>query len=299
MDRQENEQAVFLEELHGYGLEAFKALEQFCREHNLQYFAIGGTLLGAVRHQGFIPWDDDMDVGMPRPDYDRLVSLAKEFPKPFVLEEYRHSKGFQSYFAKIRNETIGLLETVTESKDERPGYLIDIIPMDGTPDSVLLRKFYFIRVLLLRFLCGAANVHTGILTSRPKWEQKVLKVCRMLRLYKVLKVEKIYRRMDRLFHKQNALCAKHIGTITGAYKTREIVPAEYFGIEEEPVYLPFEDTSIRVPKNYEPYLTHMYGEYMQLPPEEQRKAHYQGKIQKYGTGYSVRTGMDSRNPSEK
>ncbi len=271
---------AFLAELHEYGLEAFKVFEQFCREHNLRYFAIGGTLLGAVRHQGFIPWDDDMDVGMPRPDYDRLVALAKEFPRPFVLEEYRHSKGFQSYFAKIRNKNIELLETVTESSDERQGYLIDIMPMDGTPDNAVLRKLYFVRVLLLRFLCGAANVRTGILTSRPKWEQKVLKVCRTLRLYKVLTAEKVYRRMDRLFHKQNVLRAKQIGTITGAYKTREIVPAEYFGIEEEPVYLPFEDTSIRVPKNYEPYLTHMYGEYRKLPPKEQRKAHYQGIIRK-------------------
>lgn len=279
-ENEKENQEAFLTELHGYGLEAFKTFATFCEAHNLRYFAIGGTLLGAVRHKGFIPWDDDMDVGMPRPDYDRLVTLAKEFPKPFVLEEYRHSKGFQSYFAKVRNENIELRETVTESTDERPGYLMDIMPMDGTPDNPLLRKLYFAHVLLLRFLCGAANVHTGILTSRPKWEQKVLKVCRTLRLYKVLTVEKVYRRMDRLFQKQDVFRAKKIGTITGAYKTREIVPAEYFGIREEPCYLTFEDTKIRVPKQYEPYLTHMYGDYMQLPPKEQRKAHYQGTIRK-------------------
>ena len=74
------------------------------------------------------------------------------------------------------------------------------------------------------------------------------------------------------------LKANYIGTITGAYKTREIVPAEYFGIEEEAVYLEFEDMKIRVPKQYEVYLTHMFGDYMQLPPEEKRKIHYQGVI---------------------
>lgn len=270
----------FMKELHQYDLEALKAFVRFCDEHGLRYFAIGGTLLGAVRHKGFIPWDDDVDVGMPRPDYDRLIALAKEFPKPFVLEEYHHTKGFQSYFAKIRSEEVELLETVTEKKDCRRGYLVDIIPIDGTPDNALLRKIYFGRVLLLRFLCGAANVHTGILASRPKWEQRVLKCCRVLRLYKLLKIEKIYRRMDRLFRKQDALGAKCAGTITGAYKTREIVPTTYFGMEKAPEYLSFEDIKLRVPKQYKPYLTHMYGDYMQLPPENQRKVHYQGTLRR-------------------
>ena len=271
---------VFLEELHQYHLAALKAFASFCEERGLTWFAIGGTLLGAVRHKGFIPWDDDVDVAMPRKDYDKLVAFAKEFPKPFVLEEYRYNKEFQSYFAKLRSEEIELLETVTEEADKRRGYLIDIMPLDGTPDNAMLRKLYFARVLFLRFLCGAANVHTGILTSRPKWEQRVLKVCRVLKLYKVITKEKVYQRMDKVFRRQRAEASKQIGTIMGAYKTREIVPAEYFGLKEEPVYLVFEDMQIRAPKQYELYLTHMYGEYKNLPPENQRKVHYQGTLVK-------------------
>ena len=270
----------FFEELHRYHLEAIKALLGFCEEHGLTCFAIGGTLLGAVRHAGFIPWDDDVDVAMPRADYDKLVALAKEFPKPFVIEEYRYNKEFQSYFAKIRSEEIELWETVTDASDKRGGYLVDIMPLDGTPDAALLRKLYFARMMFLRFLCGAANVHTGILTSRPKWEQKVLRLCRSLRLYKVVTAERVYKRMDRLFHRQNVEQADYIGTLIGAYKTREIVPAEYFGLLEEPVYLPFEDIQLRVPKQYETYLIHIYGDYKNLPPKNQRKAHYQGEIKK-------------------
>lgn len=271
---------AFLEELHVYNLAALKVFTMFCEEHNLTYFAIGGTLLGAVRHKGFIPWDDDVDVAMPRADYDKLVSLAGEFPKPFILEEYRYNKEFQSYFAKIRSEEIELLETVTEEADRRRGYLIDVMPLDGTPDNRFLRKLYLGKMMFYRFLCGAANVHTGILTSRPKWEQCVLKICRALRLYKVLTVQKIYKCMDKAFHKQKVYEATHIGTLVGAYKTREIVPAEYFGLDKEPVYLDFEDMKIRAPKQYDLYLTHMYGEYKNLPPENQRKVHYQGTIQK-------------------
>jgi len=271
---------TFFEELHQYNLEALKAFDGFCKEYGLTYFAIGGTLLGAVRHKGFIPWDDDVDVAMPREDYDKMVTLAKEFPKPFVLEEYRYNKEFQSYFAKIRSEEIELLETVTEEADKRRGYLIDVMPLDGTPDNGLLRKLYFAKMMFLRFLCGAANVRTGILTSRPKWEQQVLKICRALRLYKVLTVQKVYKCMDKAFRRQKVHEAKQIGTLVGAYKTREIVPAEYFGLHGEAVYLDFEDMKVRVPKLYEPYLTHMYGEYKNLPPESQRKAHYQGTILK-------------------
>ena len=172
------------------------------------------------------------------------------------------------------------METVTDEADKRRGYLVDIMPLDGTPNNKILRKLYYIRVMLLRFLCGAANVHSGILTSRPGWEQRVLKLCRTLRLYKVITKEKVYRRMDSVFHRQKVETAKQIGTIVGAYKTREIVPAEYFGLTEEPTYLEFEDMKIRVPKQYDPYLTHMYGEYKNLPPENQRKAHYQGTIVK-------------------
>lgn len=271
---------VFFEELHQYNLAALKAFTAFCKEHNLTYFAIGGTLLGAVRHNGFIPWDDDVDVAMPRADYDKLIALAPKFPKPFVLEEHRYNKEFQSYFAKIRSEEIELLETVTEEEDKRRGYLVDIMPLDGTPDNPLLRKIYCARMMWLRFLCGAANVHTGILTSRPKWEQTVLKLCRFFRVYKVLTVEKVYRRMDKLFRKQKVDSAKQIGTIIGAYKTREIVPTEYFGLQSTPEYLQFEDIKLRVPVQYDAYLTHMYGEYKNLPPKDKRKAHYQGTIVK-------------------
>lgn len=271
----------FMEELHGYELEALKEFTALCEKHGLTYFVIGGTLLGAVRHRGFIPWDDDVDVAMPRKDYDKLLTLAEEFPYPLVLEDYHFTKGFKSYFAKIRNDSIELSEALTDNTaDKRVGYLIDILPIDGTPNVPLFRKLYYGAVLGLRFLCGAANVHTGIRTSRPKWEQTVLKVCRAIKLYKLLTIERIYVWMDRLFHTQDVDNSTYSGTITGAYKTREIVETRLFGIGKEPVYVPFESIKVRAPKHYKRYLRHIFGNYEELPPEADRKIHYVGKIEK-------------------
>ena len=271
----------FMEELHSYELEALQAFIQLCDKHNLAYFVIGGTLLGAVRHHGFIPWDDDVDVAMPRKDYDKLLKLAKELPAPLVLEDYHFTKGFRSYFAKIRNDSIEITEALTDNKaDKRVGYLIDILPIDGTPNALPLRKLYYAKVLFLRFLCGAANVHTGIRTSRPKWEQNVLKACRAVKLYRILQIKQIYEWMDKLFHRQKVEASLYSGTITGAYKTHEIVPTAWFGIKKEPVYVTFETIQVRAPKYYKRYLHHMFGDYKELPPESERKVHYVGTIEK-------------------
>lgn len=269
----------FLKNIHEYGLNALKEFVRVCEENNLCYYVIGGTLLGAVRHKGFIPWDDDIDVAMPRSDYDRLLQLFDKFHKPYVLEFYQRNPDFLSYFAKIRDERVDLIEEVVDShKDKKLGYLVDILPIDKTPNGKIARKFYFMHVLRLRFWCGTANVKFGIRTSRPKWEQRLLKVLRFFRIYRFVDRRKIYGKMDRLFHKVENMKSskndKYSGTITGAYKTREIVPSRLFGTRDEKVYLEFETLKVRVPVLYDEYLKSIYGNYMKLPDAEQQKSHY-------------------------
>lgn len=274
-----------LSELQQLDFEAFKAFIRFCERYGLRYYAIGGTLLGAVRHKGFIPWDDDVDVAMPRKDYDTMISLIKEgkerelLGESFTIECWQAGDKIQSYFAKVCSTKVEIREEVLEESSVRKGYLIDIMPLDGTPDGVFGRKLYYARVLWLRFLCGTANVHTGIVTSRPKWEQQILRVVRMLRLYRLLRIEKIYGKMEKLFRRQKSETSDFAGTITGAYKAKEIVPREYFGTTyDECSWWEFEGVQIRGPKLWEEYLTHMYGDYRKLPPESERKIHYKKQI---------------------
>ena len=276
-----------LGELHEIELGALKAFVKLCNAYELRYYAIGGTLLGAVRHKGFIPWDDDVDVAMPRKDYDRLIELVKSGEAQEVLgEDYRigswqTDKEFKSYFAKLYATKVEIEEQLLEETTVRKGYLIDIIPLDGTPDDEFARKVYYGKAMGLRFLCGTANVNTGIRTSRSKWEQTVLRVVRALRLYRLIDVRKVYQRMDRLFMAQDAEHADYAGTLTGAYKTREIVPREYFGESyDEYTLWEFEGMLLRGPKRCEEYLSHIFGDYRKLPAPEERKIHYKPYIKR-------------------
>lgn len=278
-----------LARLHALELDALKAFLSLCERYGLRYYAIGGTLLGAVRHKGFIPWDDDVDLAMPRTDYDKLIELVKSgeaeaaLDGKYKIESWQTDKDFKSYFAKISSTEVEIYEELLEDTTKRRGYLIDLLPIDGTPEGEIARRIYYAKAMGLRFLCGTANVHTGIRTSRPKWEQGVLRAVRTLRLYRLIDIKRVYRAMDRLFQKQDAEHASCAGTLTGAYKTREIVPRSFFGETYDECSLwEFEGVMLRGPKRWEKYLTHMFGNYRELPPETERKVHYKPCILEKG-----------------
>ena len=262
-----------MELLHQVDMEIAKAVVALCDKHGLTYYMLGGTMLGAIRHQGFIPWDDDIDLGMPREDYERFLELApQELPQGLKVVNYRNTPDYQYYITRVQ-------DTDTRVEEERIGNdsrytcaSIDIFPIDGTPNNGLLRKIYFFRVLYhraLMSLCYKDSIDRK--RKRSNKEKLLLWIMERIPVEKLTTPYKQKCKIDKLLRKQKVEGSKYIGNIMGAYRTREIVPADFYG---SGAYYPFEDTQLRGLAKYHEYLTYTYGDYMQLPPEDKRKTHF-------------------------
>ena len=259
--------------LHQVDLDIVKEVVAICEKHGFTYFMLGGTMLGAIRHKGFIPWDDDIDLGMPRKDYDRFLEIApKELSKHLKLVNYHTDPEYHYYITRI-------LDTETKVEEERIGNdnrytnaSIDIFPVDGTPNNKVLRKIYFFRVLYHRALMSLCY-KDSIDRKRPRGtaEKVLLWVMERLPVEKMTTPYKQKEKIDKLLRKQKVEGSKFIGNIMGAYRTKEIVPAEFYG--QGKMY-PFEDIELRGMEMADEYLKWTYGDYMQLPPEDKRKTHF-------------------------
>lgn len=262
-----------MELLHQVDLEITRAVVDICDRHGLTYYMLGGTMLGAIRHKGFIPWDDDVDLGMPRDDYETFLELAvQELPEHMKVVNYRNDPNYMYYITRI-------LHTQTKVEEERIGNdnrythaSIDIFPIDGTPNQPLLRKIYFFRVLYhraLMSLCYKDSIDRQ--RKRSAKERALLWVMERIPVEKFTTPYKQKCKIDKLLRKQKVAGSRYIGNIMGAYRTREIVPAEFYG---KGAMYSFEDMQLRGLERYDDYLRYTYGDYMQLPPEESRKTHF-------------------------
>ena len=259
--------------LHKVDMDIAKAVVALCDRHSLTYYMLGGTMLGAIRHKGFIPWDDDIDLGMPRDDYEKFLELApKELPEHLKLVNYRTDPNYMYYITRILDTETKVIEERIGNENKFTNASIDIFPIDGTPNNPVARKFYFFRVMYhraLMALCYKDSIDRK--RKRSKKEKLLLWFMEKMPVEKLTTPYKQKCKIDRLLRKQKLQGSKYIGNIMGAYRTREIVPAEYYG---KGAFYPFEDMELRGLELYDEYLKYTYGDYMQLPPEDKRKTHF-------------------------
>ena len=248
---------------------------RICEAQGLRYFCAGGTAIGAVRHQGMIPWDDDIDVFMPRPDYDRFLRLAvQSMPEGYeVLSPYA-AKDYPMYFAKMCNARTTLLEN-----ERIPcvfGLYIDIFPLDGACDDVetcYREKRRFKRLMNKLEAVSTHNSfgeYVGLLTKRREWGRFAVKTvafcCRSwLRRW-------LLKQMDSIAYGHDYALSSRVVTYSGAYQRQEIYPKAWL---ETPQMFAFEGLMVNLPHDYDAYLRHFFGDYMTLPPVEQRASHHQ------------------------
>lgn len=254
-------------------LAIFKEFIRVCEKHNLMYFALGGTLLGAERHKGFIPWDDDIDIGMPREDYNKLMNLEpSEFNFPYKLVNESNTPSFTKAFMNLQDSTTKILMTYSNIPHEESLW-IDVFPIDGLPSNPIKKYIHEKRYLFSRMMVQLSQFNKIVNQNkkdRPILEKIIIKIASIINIEKILNYRFWQKHYINIISKYG-LEEGYAGNYTGAYKLRELVPSEYFSTGE---YLPFEDIMIKVPKKYKEYLIAIYGEnYMQLPPKSSRVPH--------------------------
>lgn len=244
-------------------LSILKEFISICEENNLTYYALGGTLLGAVRHQGFIPWDDDIDIGMPREDYEKFKKIAPN-SLPSNLKIVNNPLNLDITQLVDKNMIIKLANS-------EHNVFIDIFPLDGYPEKgSFSAKIHGFRVLFQRMLCKISVLDQLENKDRGIFENFIVGFSKILRIQKALPKNFLVGNLHKIIQKYEFKTSLYAGNVLGRYREREIVPRDYF---EEPVSLAFEDTKINCPTEYRRYLTEIYGDYMELPPEEDRVAH--------------------------
>lgn len=264
-----------LETLQKIDLEIFKEVINVCDKENIEYFIIGGTLLGAVRHKGFIPWDDDIDIAMTRDNYEFFLEKAPSYlPNHIRIQNFKTDSEYRYYITRIQDTRINIVEKRLSHINKYTHPSIDILPIDGMPNNIVLRKIHIFRILFQRFLVA---IHYKDSIDMDRQRNLIEKI--IIRLVKHIPTKKIdpYQRrvkLDYLLKKYRVDESKISGTIMGAYRSKELV---FSKIWDKKAYYQFEDIKVIGPQDYNQYLTLIYGEYMKLPPEEERKIHFKIK----------------------
>lgn len=256
------------QELQAVLTEMLAWFHRFCAAHHLRYYILGGTMLGAVRHGGFIPWDDDIDVGMPRADYQRLEQLMKEYPHDIYLLETPNSEKPDFFYAYTKLYDTRTILTENTRIPVRRGVFLDIFPLDGAGDTKEESIAYYQPIK--RRLNLLLSMTTGIRQGRKFYKNASVMLLRCIPRW-LIDPKKLLWDIQRRCKEKSFDRYAWVSNFAGAYREREIMPREVFG---EPKEYNFENMIVYGVSDYETYLTALYGNWRQLPPVDKRKTHH-------------------------
>lgn len=250
-----------LQQLKDCEREMLKTFVDICNKYGIKYFVQGGTLLGTVRHSGFIPWDDDIDVSLHREDYEKFLSVAeKELPEYYFLQTKDTDPEYPNNFAKIRDSRTTFVESSAINLKINHGAYIDIFPLDNYPSGMKAKIFEIKKKLLTWRINKAFYIPTMSIVS------KIITIVTMI-LFPSLKgaVEK----REKLFRSVSE--SNRVVNNSGAWLQKEIIPREWV---DGTIEMEFEGIKVNVSDKYDQWLTYVYGDYMTPPPENQRVGHH-------------------------
>ena len=247
-----------MKEVWAVELDLLVKLQKICKKHNIEYYADGGTLLGCARHQGFIPWDDDIDIAMTRENYEKFCKIAqKECQYPYFLQTEKTDPGTVDGYAKLCNSDTAMILKCFEGRNFKynQGICIDIFPQDKVPDNETDMNVFLSRLQNLR----AKGKQFRNRLHNDEGEHNFIKSI-LAFIVKVLHIKNwAYFKFEKECQKYNLQNTKYMGTIS--YR-----PVREIGLYEVELYkdlieLPFEFITLPCPRNYNQYLTDFYGEW--------------------------------------
>ena len=260
----EGKKNLSLKELQRYELEILIFFREICTKYNLKYFITAGTLLGAVRHKGFIPWDDDIDVVMPRKDYSKFAKIMrKNLYRDFFYQDSKTDKMYPFGFAKLRSNSCYVYEHVLQNVPIYNGCYIDIFPLDKCPDNDKAGRLFF-KIYLFFTIVLTKKVNTNYEIGYTK---KAVKSA--LKLFCKIPPEMLKAVRETV---RKCVLGKRLCTVGGAHGyPKESYDANWF---ESSISMKFENEYFSAPVGWENILKNMYGDYMRLPDMSEKQGHF-------------------------
>lgn len=247
---------VSIDELHALETEMLKEVAEICDKHSIDYYMAYGGVIGAVRHRGPIPWDPDVDILIPNHQFHQFIEvMRKELPDKFYVDYHDINPKYPALFPRV-----GLKGYSSKRLH------IDVFRLVGAPKEKELQETHRKRARFLRTVFLYKNTYTSYFGKIP-WKRRLYRTAMKI-IYLPVSNRWIIRQFEKISNKYPYEDAETVFNVNGGYGNKELLPKSYYG---EGVLLAYDGLEIKVPAQYEAYLTHFYGDYMQLPPENQRK----------------------------
>ncbi len=261
-------ESITLREMQALQTRILQTIDAICTEHGLHYYLIGGTLLGAIRHSGFIPWDDDVDIALPREHFDTFEAICRaRLPEPYQWVDYKDHWEMPGNLAKIIDRRTVLVQEAREDHQVDLGVYVDVFPLDGVPKSRIARSLQFTWIKCIRTLMAVFFLDNR--KSRSLHKRSLIALIQTLMPDSAIKwlhvaLEKAIRRYH--YDSSSETC-----NFLGGSGKKEYFPKSWLGLDTRKC---FEGMPLSIPREYHAYLTQKYGDYLRLPPEERRRTHH-------------------------